>query len=238
MSMRYLVGFSVLFVLLLPHNVFAACSTDGFTVVYVNGIFTSTKILADQDRDNLRDKFIGLTSRKDVQFITGYNPSHLAGAGDLIESASQLLGSSINNYDRDTILLQIHPEVTTRKVLLVGHSQGTFYANEIYDYLLAHGESEQAVGVYNVATPASFVSGGGTYLTSENDKVINVVRNIAPKIGAKQSLPANISIPLTSREAIDSWGGHSFGGVYLANEPARIISNIENALKNFRPQKF
>src|SRR3989338_7293763 len=229
--MKYLVGLSILFVLLLPHNVFGACNTDGFTVVYTNGIFTPTKDLADQDRYKLADYFTKTIKRTDIKFLTGYNESHLGGAGDIIESASQLFNSPVSNYDRNTILLQLYPEITTRKILLVGHSQGTFYTNGIYNYLLANGERKEAVGVYNVATPASFVSGNGAHLTSQNDKVINSVRAVAQKVGTKQPLPANILIPLAPKDAADSFGGHSFGGVYLAGASARIVSEINDSLK-------
>src|SRR3989338_5664894 len=235
--MKYLVGLSILFVLLLPHNVFGACNTDGFTVVYTNGIFTPTKDLADQDRYKLADYFTKTIKRTDIKFLTGYNESHLGGAGDIIESASQLFNSPVSNYDRNTILLQLYPEITTRKILLVGHSQGTFYTNEIYDYLITHGASKESIGVYNVATPASSIGGyenvpdKGTYLTSSNDKVINLVRNLAFKANAKQPLPANADIALTAKETADPFGGHSFSGVYLANDSIRIVSEIENALK-------
>src|SRR3989344_1999960 len=225
----FVVSLSAIFILL-PFGAYALCSPDGYTVVYINGILTSQGDASD-DTNALQRQFIKKSNLKDVVFRTGHNQSHLAGAGDLIESASQLLGSSINNYDRDTILLQIHPQVTTRKILLVGHSQGTFYTNEIYDYLISHGESKEAISVYNIATPASFVSGDGEYLTSQNDKVINAVRNAASKIGAKQPLSANITIPLTAEEAANSYGGHSFSGVYLANDSVRIVSDVEDAIK-------
>ena len=54
--------------------------------------------------------------------------------------------------------MQIAPDVTTRRILIVGHSQGAQYADAIYDYLLAHGEPKSAVSVYAVATPASSVA--------------------------------------------------------------------------------
>ena len=67
----------------------------------------------------------------------------------------------VADYDLKTILMQIHPEVTTtRKILLVGHSQGTFYTNAIYRYFLEHGMPEGSVAVYNLATPAAYVEGG------------------------------------------------------------------------------
>ncbi len=225
--MKNILTIFLLSLIFLPAAAFASCGADGYTAVYVNGILTN-EVDARKDKNNLESNFVYISGRTDVKFLSGYNQSHLGGAGDLIESASQLLDSSVSNYDLNTILLQIYPEVTTRKILLVGHSQGTFYTNEIYNYLLAHGEEKGALGVYNVATPASFVSGGGAYLTSQNDKVINAVRALAP--AAKQPLPANINIPLSAEDITDKFGGHAFSGVYLANAPARIVSEIDGAL--------
>ena len=198
--MKFLtIPLSIIFILI-PFVTFAFCSSDGYTVVYINGILTKQDD-ANNDVNALQRQFFKKSNLKGVVFRNGYNESHIAGAGDLIESASQLLNSSISNYDRDTILLQIHPEVTTRKILLVGHSQGTFYTNEIYNYLTTHGEPKESVGVYNIATPASFVSGDGAYLTSKNDKVISAIRDTALRFGANQPLSANITIPLASEEA-------------------------------------
>src|SRR3989344_2171403 len=225
--MKCVVLFIILF--LLPTITLAVCSSDGYTVVYVNGILTTeqqTKI----DLSIFQKVFENNSTIGGVSFYTGYNESHIGGAGDIIESASQFFNSPVSNYDRDTILLQIHPQVTTRKILLVGHSQGTFYTNELYNYLTLHGALAESIAVYNVAAPASFVAGDGVYLTSQNDKVINAVREAASKIKAKQPLPANIDIPLTSQEAADSFGGHSFSGVYLANASPRIVFEIGNTL--------
>jgi hypothetical protein len=236
--MKRFIGLLALFIIfLLPHNIFAACSTTGYTVVYINGINTKSESDAQDDKRLLNYEFSKHSNIKNVNFLTGYNPSHIAGLGDVVETVSQILNNPISNYDRDTILLKIYPEVTTRKILLVGHSQGTFYTNEIYDYLIAHGVPKESIGVYNIATPASSVGGyekvpnQGAYLTSSNDKVINLVRNLALATNAKLPLSANIIIPLTLQEAADSFGGHSFSGVYLANESVRIVSEIENALK-------
>ena len=117
----------LLFVIIVPSSVFA-CSLDGATAIYVNGIFTD-EAKAKEDTRILNKEFYRNTNREDVKIINGYNPSHFAGLGDAVQVASQALGSSINTFDRDTILMQIHPEVQTQKILLVGHSQGTFYTN-------------------------------------------------------------------------------------------------------------
>src|SRR3989344_6878613 len=227
---------AVVFALLtfLPTSIYALeCRKEGHTVVYVNGILTEEGD-AQRDRRSLSQKFSNISELQGVDFINGYNQSHLEGLGDLVQSAAQTFNTSVSDYDLKTILLQIHPQVTTRKVLLVGHSQGTFYTNALYDYLTQHGVPNESIAVYNLATPASFVSGSGTYLTSANDKVINKIRELDAASGAPEPLVANILIPLPSGEENDSWGGHHFGSSYLNLKPIRIVSDVENALKKLK----
>ena len=235
-------SFVVIGLLICPNFVNAACIKEGATVVYINGVFTSLDG-ARQDLENLQGLYIKSTKDKSVKFINGYNPSHIGGLGDLTQAASQALNSSISSYDLNTILLQIHPQVTTRKLLLLGHSQGSFYANDIYNYLLEHGEPKAAVGVYQVGSPASFVAGGGKYLTSSNDSIINAARLVAsnasdgliPLAAAttasrpKPVLPANIS--LSSKDY-----GHLFSSVYLAEAPGRVVGDIQSAIAQLKPQ--
>src|SRR3989338_777959 len=117
--MRY-IALTLLF--LIPNLVFAACSGNGATVVYVNGIFTSL-IGAQTDLTKLITEYQRRTSDSKTKFINGYNPSHVGGLGDLlksIEQAYQKEGLFIEDTDLRTILLQIHPQVTTQKILLVG----------------------------------------------------------------------------------------------------------------------
>lgn len=204
----------------------SVCAPTGVTVVYVNGILTSRDDV-EVDAQRLQKTLGYQFGNESLMVRFGYNSSHIIGLGDAIETVSQIFNKPISNYDRDTILLQIHPEITTRKILLVGHSQGTFYTNEIYDYLIANGVPKESIGVYNIATPASSVSGNGEYLTSQNDKVINAVRIAASTIGVEQPLSANITIPPT---LIDDMG-HSFGSVYLAEAPVQIVTSIDSALK-------
>ena len=228
--------------LLSPSLASAACVENGSTVVYINGIFTSVDS-ARQDLENLQGQYFKLTKTKEVTFINGYNPSHLAGAGDITHAAAQTLNSSVSGHDLTTILLQVHPQITTRKLVLVGHSQGAFYANEMYQYLLAHGSPRAAVGVYHVGTPASAVAGGGTYITSSNDTIINAARAIAssatdgliplaavgtaPK--AKPPLPANVALSGADY-------GHGFSSVYLAEAPERVVGDIHNTIKNLKAE--
>src|SRR3989338_4935060 len=169
--MRYGVTLLTLAIIgLVPFSAFAAqCSSQGFTVVFVNGVLNELE-KAGQNAEELQKK-VGVEFEDEPLVVRlGHNQSHIAGLGDFAQSVGQIFDNPISYYDRDTILRQIHSEVTTRKVLLVGHSQGTFYTNELYSYLVEHRVPRESIAVYNLATPASRVAGGGAYLTSGDDQ--------------------------------------------------------------------
>lgn len=246
--MRTILITSLLFSLF-PTSAYAAtnCSDQGTTIIFVNGVFGDLT-QAQTDLFSLQKTFLKNGGDKTLQFHNGYNPSHFAGGGDLIESISQAFGKPISNYDLDTILQQVHDELTTRKVLLVGHSQGSFYTNEMYDYLIKHGVPRQSIAVYNVATPAVFTAGGGQYLTSSNDKVINKIRdtemsgnhdvylNSYYTVGGvvASALRANIEVPKEAGWVNNEYGGHGFGDAYLAGAGPRIVSDINAELANLK----
>jgi len=54
-----------------------------------------------------------------------------------------------------------------KRVLMVSHSQGNFYANAVYNALA--GQYANSIGNVQVATPASYVANGGTYTTVPED---------------------------------------------------------------------
>src|SRR3989344_1458667 len=138
----------------------AVCSDQGYTAVFINGVF-DTKDHAQENKRSLKSKLGGSFNNESITYVVGYNQTHLAGIGDFIETNFPVF----DDYDLNTILMQMHADVTTRKILLVGHSQGSVYANKIYEYLVAHGVPAQDVAVYAVATPASYVARGGKYIT-------------------------------------------------------------------------
>ncbi len=245
--MRKLAAGVTLF-LIAPVFAFADCSVTGYTVVYVNGIFTSEQ-QARQDENQLKDILGPQYNGQDLTVRLGYNPSHLGGGGDLLESITQAFGAPVSDYDLKTILMQIAPEVTTHKILLLGHSQGTFYTNELYQYLIAHGVPKSSIAVYNVATPASYVAGGGGYVTSANDKVINAVRdaevngNVQIHLNSygvlsgqvvSSALRANITVPKAPGWDTDSFGGHGFGSDYLRGAGDRIIADVQHELSGLK----
>lgn len=225
---KFLLGIILLFTLL-PLSVFAYCEKDGVTVVYINGIFT-TKVEADNDLTILQKSYQARFG-KDVKFLSGYNASHLGGLGDLIKSTEQAYGVAGLDTDLINILINLHEELSTRKVLLVGHSQGTFYTNLAYNYLVNHGVPKESIGVYNIATPDYYVAGDGGYVTSSTDKVINsIVRDLTTKGAAHKPLPANIEIPLAPQEEKSEFGGHGLSDVYLANAGDRILQEMHDQI--------
>lgn len=237
---------TIVLVLSTPFLAQAACSVDGATIVFVNGIFTSEED-ASQATVRLSNEDFLRTGRTDIATINGYNPSHLGGASDIFQSVTQAFGKPISQHDLKTILMQVHPEVTTQKILLVGHSQGSFYVNEMYEYLILHGVPKESVGVYHVASPASFVAGGGQYVTSKNDKLINWVRDAEINGNLRvyadshytiegavaSALRANVEIPPEPGHEDSDYGGHKFD-VYMNGAGDRIIRDIESALSRLK----
>ncbi|MBI5045684.1 MAG: lamin tail domain-containing protein [Candidatus Niyogibacteria bacterium] len=227
--MKYLLSAFIVVFVAMPTSVFAVCSDTGATVVYVNGVMNSKQDAIDST-NALQQKFQKTFNNLDITFITGYNPSHLAGLGDLMQSAAQMIDNSISDHDLNTILMQIQPEVTTRKILLVGHSQGTFYTNSLYTYLINHGVPKESIAVYNIATPASEVAGNGSHLTSSNDSLIRAVTALAQKLQILLPLPTNIDVPIYRDDAQSDYPGHDFIRAYIAGASDQIVSDVLRAL--------
>ena len=235
-SLVVLLGIAV-FLFILPIKSFADCAKSGTTVVYINGIFTAKQSDADSDRKLLANAFEERVGKSDVNFVTGYNSSHGAGVLDVVDAIAAMCSGSAEDYDFTNILLQLHDDLKTQKVLLVGYSEGSFFANAIYKYLIDHGADPKSVAVYNIATPANTVAGGGKYVTSETDKTIeNVVKGVTGRVNVCNPLPANITYKLSDDEQNDPFAGHYFSKDYLALAPDRIISDIDEALDKLTVQ--
>src|SRR3989344_1682460 len=229
MRWKIVTAICVLFALNPTITFASSCLDWGYTIVFINGILNEEE-KARKSADALQ-RLLGESFRSEPLVVRlGHNQSHLAGAADLIQSIAQTYDNPVSDFDRDSILRQIHPQVNTRKVLLVGHSQGTFYTNAIHRYFLEHGMKEGSIAVYNLATPANFVAGGGTYKTSTNDKVINKIRDYNRTFNTARALPGNIHIPLPPGEENDDWGGHHFSSSYLDAVPQAIMGDIAQAL--------
>src|SRR3989344_185804 len=220
--------FRIIFVigLLFPFFAEASCFEKGYTVVFANGILNS-KIEALENSKELQDKLPAIFNNEPLSVKLAYNQTHLAGIGDFIETNFPVF----DDYDLNTILMQMHADVTTRKILLVGHSQGSVYANKIYEYLVAHGVPAQDVAVYAVATPASYVAGGGKYITYTLDDIISL---FVKKYTWLHPLPANVTFSdllnspdLTTDTVVQ---GHSFIDIYLGGFGTRTVGDMQGAM--------
>jgi hypothetical protein len=218
---------------LMPVFAFADCSNQGATVIYINGVFES-KSDADADMQALKYEY-QKRHNDNINFLVGYNGTEGGGADDLVESAMNSYGDNVNDYDLQDILIQVQGELKTRKVLLVGYSEGTYYTNAVYDYLTTHGVDKSSVAVYNIASPAWYVAGGGNYLTSSTDNAVSgLVTVLAGKVGAKKPLPPNITLQIPASELNDPTGGHLLTTDYLAYAPDRIVGDMQKELNGLQ----
>lgn len=226
--MRYFAVTALFF--FFPLAVQAGCSPEGYSVVFINGIFNSQEEAQDSAKA-LWDKLGFTFGGQSLTVFTGYNASHLEGAGDLVE----LYAPSLNQYDVDTILLNLHKDLTTRKVLLVGHSQGGVYANRIYEYLTTHGMPAANVAVYAVGMAASYVAGGGKYITYTLDETIS-----AAEFAGLHPLSANVDF-LDFLNTPDNHGspvlGHGFVDMYLAGFGTRMVGEMRETLGQLQAQE-
>lgn len=198
------------------------CSPNGYSIFTLNGIFTN-ETGAKENRDRLQDRLSPIFNNEPLTVDFLYNPSHLAGLGDLTDAINQGLFDQQSDYDLIEILSDASQKVKTQKLLLVAHSQGNFYSNSFYDQVASRegGVPSQSIGVYGVASPADRVAGGGKYLTSDTDNVIVSTVNRFISI-----LPPNIHIPIKKNDG----NGHSFSDVYLKYQGSRIVSDIKSSL--------
>lgn len=101
-----------------------------------------------------------------------------------------------------------------RKVILVSHSQGNFYANEAWNAMTPDERSETSI--VSVATPSNTVSDDGPYTTVEEDGIASLF---------VLALPANAS---NDEECPDGWYCHGFREWYLSGNHSRnrIVDDI------------
>jgi hypothetical protein len=202
----------------------AECNKNGYTILTINGIFT-------EENEAKINSFV--LSRKLPLNYNGekvivdylYNPTHLAGAGDIFDYIKQGIFDQKSDYDLTEILQDASSKIKTQKTLIVAHSQGNFYANNFYDKVAdtEGGIPAESINVYSVASPTNHVAGNGKYITSRTDEVINKVRD---------NLQNNVLNPNTNITIYegDDITGHSFSDIYLKYRSDRIVREIKESL--------
>ncbi len=203
------------------------CSTDGYTILTINGIWT-TKEEAAENKSALQRKLSNLYRDQKLKIDYLHNASHLGGLGDIIDSIRQGLfdKETINDYDLVEMMRAASEKVKTQKILLVAHSQGNFYANSFYNIVAGQigGVPTESIGVYSVATPSGHVAGGGRWITSDTDEVI---ADLVGRLLARPILRPNTHIAL---QPGDDSRGHDFSKIYLKYRSAEIVADIETSL--------
>lgn len=103
--------------------------------------------------------------------------------------------------------------------LIISHSQGNQYANQLWDYLV-NGESfpRDHIALFGIASPADRIYGDidqeeASYVTASNDKVINLSRLLG-----NGALPANVKL----RDCYD-FSCHNLIEDYLNDETVRYM---------------
>ncbi len=121
-----------------------------------------------------------------------------------------------------------------KKVILVAHSQGIFFANAAYQ-ILYFGDDPipmNSFGIVSVANPASFVGGNGPYTTLNEDLIIGAIAAVSGYDGMVAPLPPNITNNGDGTESGDSLN-HSFIDAYLVNgsrSEQQIFDNINSEM--------
>ena len=126
-----------------------------------------------------------------------------------------------------------------KKVLMVSHSQGNFFANAAWNVLATEAAvpdspfTTASFGIVGVATPADRVGGNGLYSTLDQDKVINAVRTATLPPGVLSPLPHNVILPPALEDVLDPPLHHSFIDAYMhPQSPARdmILAHVIQAI--------
>jgi len=106
-------------------------------------------------------------------------------------------------------------------VALIGHSQGNFFANEAYRLIGQSNDSWmlQYVNVLGLATPASYVAGGGGYSTFDNDPISFIPGGLGANITNSEQTPSEIA------DKLAFW--------FKVHQFDYYIKNVTNNILNF-----
>ena len=199
-------------------------------IIAINGMVTTPEgALYNKDAIKRIVENIPVKEKIFVDYV--YNATHLVGIGDFLDSANQKIFEKkvVESYDLVNILNDLSQKVKTQKVLFVAHSQGNFYANNIYDVVASKpgGIPQESLSIYGIGSPADHVAGGGKYITSSTDGIINLIR----KLKFLNVLEPNVNIQVPAN---DDSSGHNLSRIYLQFQGDRITSELEGLLSNLK----
>jgi len=124
---------------------------------------------------------------------------------DAVRSRQQSarVGNYVKDSDLDAHVARYRADLEAgRRVIVLAHSQGNFYANRAFENL----PSTAGFGIVAVGTPAGYTAGNGPYTTLTTDKIIDPVPGRrAPNTSNSAAFNATVS----------GSDGHSFTAHYL-----------------------
>jgi hypothetical protein len=126
-----------------------------------------------------------------------------------------------------------------KRVVIVAHSQGNYYANAVYDRLTIEKPAwASSIGIVAVATPASRVADGrNRHITVPEDYIIRPVGSLPtnPEQGSSKNMAE-----LTAAVWANATLGHNLIQWYLAGSFTRtiIINNILNTRLDLQPADY
>jgi hypothetical protein len=161
---------------------------------------------------------------KSVKFQSWLNvpssaPSVFRNAINTAEQSARV-GSYVKDADLGAHVARYQTDLAAgKRVIVLAHSQGNFYANRAYEEL----SSTAGFGIVSVGTPAGFTAGSGPHTSLTNDKVIDPIPGRRP-LNTTNS-PSFVS---AARDA----DGHSFTRSYLNGDVSgpKIIGQVKDML--------
>ena len=133
---------------------------------------------------------------------------------------SARVGNYVRDADLNAHVARYNADLGAgRRVIVLAHSQGNFYANHAHEQL----SSTAGFGIVSVGTPAGYTAGNGPYTTLTTDKIIDPIPGRrAPNTTNGAAFNASV------RDA----DGHSFSASYLAGDVSgpKIVGQVLSVL--------
>lgn len=187
----------LVFLILLLYSIYTYADPKMY-IFFINGV----NVTADDANINMEklEDLINYESPS-ISWNVLYNATHGLFKSDLMDFMKQKYKTNFPGMNLDNIVNQFNNKFKGDKnnayILIIAHSQGNNYANQLYDHLI-HSERFpiNRIAIFSIASPDhninSFVNPDTRfkYVTADNDHVINAVR-ILP---GEKPMPANVHL--------------------------------------------
>jgi hypothetical protein len=226
------------------------CPGGKTAFVWVNGIWVPTEISWKTTVNNAKDNFFAsrpAINSSCVVFDSVWNTSK--GAFDLGQSFNQwtLEGASVipflstysfpYNINFDPDYQKVVDKVNNwsgqgYRVVLIGHSQGTFFTKEVYEHLATNPPDVRKLSVINIASAASYINNGiERYITHCGD----VIRYVPGSLPTNFNPQADLFTPCPNYTIGEQIYLHLLEESYLGVSSSSTKQQIYNYLEDSLP---